>query len=500
VPEIGSAEAMRRVMTGRRGQKQAERSKKRQSIFPIGPRRSWRTPMPISRRILRRLTGNGTIALLVGTVIGAVGGDIAHDWLHPASTGPALVAEAPAPTVATDAAPQPAVTAVAVVPPSEPPPVGETATNTPSTAERTVPADQAASASGAAAAVATATTTPPSTRTETDTVAAMAQPPVEQGASAVETEAGDGGEPPATNGADREDLGPVIAALAPEATIEPGSGSDASAPEIPPADIEPFKPIEPVLPPVVEVPAPGGTPAWLAYAVPAEPVGGRAMIAIVIDDVGLNRPNAERAIALPGPVTLSFMTYADELPRQAAAARAAGHEIMLHVPMEPLDEGVDAGPDVLAIGLAPEEIRRRLVWGLDRMSGYVGINNHMGSRFTQSVDGMAVVMQELRRRGLLFLDSKTINESIGDGLAALYGVPHVDRDVFLDNDMDSGAVDQMLVELERVARERGYAIGIGHPHPGTLDALARWLPTLRARGFELVPISAIVRRVTPPTG
>jgi polysaccharide deacetylase 2 family uncharacterized protein YibQ len=66
--------------------------------------------------------------------------------------------------------------------------------------------------------------------------------------------------------------------------------------------------------------------------------------------------------------------------------------------------------------------------------------------------------------------------------------------------MDSGAVDQMLLELERIARDRGYAIGIGHPHPGTLDALARWLPTLHARGFELVPVSAIVRRVTPPTG
>jgi polysaccharide deacetylase 2 family uncharacterized protein YibQ len=113
---------------------------------------------------------------------------------------------------------------------------------------------------------------------------------------------------------------------------------------------------------------------------------------------------------------------------------------------------------------------------------------------------MAVVMQELRRRGLLFLDSLTIDDSVGDRMAALYGVPHVDRDLFLDNDMDSGAVDQMLLELERIARDRGYAIGIGHPHPGTLDALARWLPTLHARGFELVPVSAIVRRVTPPTG
>jgi uncharacterized protein len=283
----------------------------------------------------------------------------------------------------------------------------------------------------------------------------------------------------------------VIAALDRAEAVAPAAGSDAG--EVPAAPI-----VAP--PPPGETEPAGERPAWLSYAVPAPDPAGRPMIAIVLDDVGLNRVNAERAIRLPAPVTLSFMTYAEDLPLQAADARRHGHELMLHVPMQPLDPGVDPGPDVLRDDLPPEEIYRRLVWGLDRMTGYVGINNHMGSRFTRSIAGMAVVMQELRRRGLLFLDSKTINDSVGDRVATEYGVPHVDRDVFLDNDMDSGAVDQMLVELERVARQRGYAIGIGHPHPGTLDALIQWLPTLEARGFELVPISTIVRRVTPPTG
>ena len=89
--------------------------------------------------------------------------------------------------------------------------------------------------------------------------------------------------------------------------------------------------------PAVAIPTPSGTPAWLAYAVPGPEPAGRAMIAIVLDDVGLNRINAERAIELPAPITLSFMTYADDLPQQAAEARRLGHELMLHVPMEPLD-------------------------------------------------------------------------------------------------------------------------------------------------------------------
>ena len=294
-------------------------------------------------------------------------------------------------------------------------------------------------------------------------------------------------------GPDREDPGALVASVAPEENTLPAAGAEQAVP-VPETDELP-------LPPRVDVQPPAGTPAWLAYAVPTpDVVAGRAMIAIVIDDVGLNRPNAARAIELPGPVTLSFMTYAQDLPQQAEAARRNGHELMLHVPMEPLNASEDAGPGMLGVDMSSEEIRQRLVSGLDRLQGYVGINNHMGSRFTRSPDGMSVVMQELRRRGLLFLDSVTINDSVGDRVAALYGVPHVDRDVFLDDDMDASAVEQMLRELERVARQRGYAIGIGHPHPETLAALARWLPTLRARGFELVPVSAIVRRVTPPTG
>ncbi len=236
-------------------------------------------------------------------------------------------------------------------------------------------------------------------------------------------------------------------------------------------------------------------PLWQRYAVPVSVKAGQPMIAIVLDDLGLSHAMARRAIELPGPLTLSFMTYAKGLRRFAADARAAGHELMLHVPMEPSDESYDAGPKVLRNELSKGEIAQRLEWGLSRFEGYVGINNHMGSKFTASSRGVSQVMRELRARDLLFLDSVTSANSVAWKIAANNGVPVARRDVFLDHDWrDADSIKDQLAALERIARRRGYAVGIGHPHRLTLNILSKWLPEARRRGIALVPISAIVSR------
>ena len=247
------------------------------------------------------------------------------------------------------------------------------------------------------------------------------------------------------------------------------------------------------VPPVPEITT-ARRPAWQRFAVPVANLGTRPMIAVVLDDLGLNRPGTQRAIALPGPLTLSFMTYAEGLGRMAGQARAAGHELMLHVPMEPRDASYDPGPNVLGSDLPDAELARRLDWGLERFDGFVGVNNHMGSRFTASPRGMAAVMGALESRGLLFLDSLTSPASVGAAMARHAGVAYAERDVFLDNEWsDRAAIARQLERLEAVALRRGSAIGIGHPHRATLDVLARWLPEARARGFAIVPVSAIVR-------
>jgi polysaccharide deacetylase 2 family uncharacterized protein YibQ len=245
-------------------------------------------------------------------------------------------------------------------------------------------------------------------------------------------------------------------------------------------------------PPEVKLP-PAGAAVWLRNAQPAPKTGGRPVIAIIIDDLGVDKRRSERMAQLKGPLTLSYMTYADDVARQAHDARARGHELMVHVPMQPQSRSYDPGPEVLEVGLAPDEIRRRLDWGLSRFDGYVGINNHMGSRFTSDAAGMRVVMAELRRRGLAFIDSVTSERTVGAEEARHYGVPFAARHVFLDNDQGVAHVRAQLAKTEAYARKHGAAIAIGHPHDGTIEALAGWLPGLEGRGFVLVPVSTIVR-------
>jgi polysaccharide deacetylase 2 family uncharacterized protein YibQ len=284
--------------------------------------------------------------------------------------------------------------------------------------------------------------------------------------------------------------------------------SDHPSASIAPAPVVQKTPVPATRPPPAALPAPQpqqarlptppapdrGQPAWLRYAVASPPLEpGKKLIAVVIDDMGLDRPRSMRVVDLPGPLTLSYLPYAKELATQTALARLRGHELMMHIPMEPMGSA-DPGPNALRTGMSDSELRQRLTEDLSQFDGFVGINNHMGSRFTATRASMAVVLGELKKRGLLFLDSRTTAQTVGATLAGEMGVPTVSRNVFLDDDMSSQNVVHQLAELERIARKQGYAVAIGHPHDNTVAALARWLPHLRQQGFILVPLSTIVRQ------
>ena len=260
-----------------------------------------------------------------------------------------------------------------------------------------------------------------------------------------------------------------------------------AAPAPPPATTPSVAPAPPGPPPDQEV------PAWRKFAAAVPPnIEGRKLIAIVIDDMGVDRKRSERAAALPAPLTLSWLPYAHDVGQQAAAARAAGHEILLHAPMQPQGHQ-DPGPNALLVNLSTDEIRRRVDADLDLLPEAVGLNNHMGSRFTRDAHAMAPVIDELKRRGLLFLDSRTTGGSVGADEARAAGVPYAVRDVFLDDVMTVAAVQAQLAKVEEVARRRGFAVAIGHPHDATIEALGPWLRALPAHGFVQVPLSAIVK-------
>jgi len=196
---------------------------------------------------------------------------------------------------------------------------------------------------------------------------------------------------------------------------------------------------------------------------------------------------------VPAPLTLSFMTYADDLVDQTGAAHKQGHELMLHMSMEPSSASIDAGPNVLMTAMDSAEIRSLANWGMDRFEGFVGVNNHMGSRFTEDERGMRVVLEEINKRGLLFLDSRTSSHTVGPELARKLGVPALERNVFLDNDNVPDKVRKQLGEVERLARKYGHAIAIGHPRDATIEVLKDWIPQARERGLAIVPVSVLMK-------
>lgn len=290
-------------------------------------------------------------------------------------------------------------------------------------------------------------------------------------------------------------VGPILAP--PPADAEP---IDRGGSTPPPAAVPGPQPDAQVaaLPPPGRVPPHEGFPAWKRYASPVALEAGMPRIGVVIDDLGLDRKRTERSLNLPAPVILAFLPYAPRLTDQTARARASGHEILVHVPMEPEGQYVDPGPNVLLTAQGPAEIRARLDWALSRFPGFVGINNHMGSKFTSDAAAMDVVIAELRARGLLFVDSRTTGTTVAYRRARAAGVPAATRQVFLDRDPARAAIDAELARLEALARKEGKAIAIGHPHDATLDALEAWLPTLRAKGLQLAPVSALVEEGAGP--
>lgn len=281
---------------------------------------------------------------------------------------------------------------------------------------------------------------------------------------------------------------------------------DQAAEPTPPA-ADPVVPVEEAaLPPTISAAPrqttkalPAMAPAWRRNALAVAPIGEEPVVVVVMDDLGVDPGRTAKTVALEGPLTLSFMTYARDVQAQVDRGRAAGHEIMMHVPMEPSSPEVDPGPNVLLSAMPEAELTTALDWALGQFEGYTGINNHMGSRFTEDADSLAVVMRELKTRGLLFLDSLTSRNSHAGEQAEKAGVPYAVRNVFIDHTDDRAAVRRQLDTTARIAKETGSAIAIGHPRDNTLAELEPWMQGLEAQGIRLVPLSALIAKQHGPT-
>jgi polysaccharide deacetylase 2 family uncharacterized protein YibQ len=221
----------------------------------------------------------------------------------------------------------------------------------------------------------------------------------------------------------------------------------------------------------------------------------RGQLALVVDDFGHNLgPLVRRLLALDAPLTMAILPDLSHSRDALREISRAGKQALLHLPMEP-DPGapVEPGPRFVKVGMSDEEVERLVEDCLDELPGVQGMNNHMGSRATRSRPEMEAVMRVLAGRGLIFLDSLTTPKSVAHRVAREMGVPRLTNNLFVDRETEEGAVVlSRLEELAERARERGFAVGIGHVNEATVEALESFVPALRPGDVELVFLADLV--------
>ena len=223
--------------------------------------------------------------------------------------------------------------------------------------------------------------------------------------------------------------------------------------------------------------------------------GGKkpANVAIIIDDLGYDYDLAKKFLSLDGNVTLSVLPHSPFQKRIATAAQKKGRDLLLHLPMEPLEyPDVNPGKGVLLESMGAQEIRRQLKENLEALPTVVGVNNHMGSRLTQNSEKMRQIFTVLKDRGLFFVDSLTSPHSQCRSAARALGLKFASRNIFLDNVQETRAIELQMKRLISIAKNRGQAIGIGHAYPITWAVLNRALPEIQQE-VNIVPISTLVR-------
>jgi polysaccharide deacetylase 2 family uncharacterized protein YibQ len=270
------------------------------------------------------------------------------------------------------------------------------------------------------------------------------------------------------------------AAKAPARTPRPGPARAGQPPAVQPATA-----------PAAETTPVSAQPGATAELV--EPAMPRVRVAIVIDDLGRDRGDVERLLALGQPLTYAVLPFEPRTEEIVALLRERRAELLLHLPMEPEGEA-DPGPGALSSDMSRRQVARATRAALEKVPGAVGVNNHMGSALTADSAAMHAVLAVLAERRLYFLDSRTSAESVGFELARASGIPAARRDLFLDEVDERDAIEAALDELVALAREQGAAVGIAHPRDATLAVLAERLPRLRDQGVEIVPLSFLVER------
>jgi polysaccharide deacetylase 2 family uncharacterized protein YibQ len=236
-------------------------------------------------------------------------------------------------------------------------------------------------------------------------------------------------------------------------------------------------------------------PAVVAEKEPPAKKAPRGQVALIMDDMGNSLEVLDELIALGRPVTVSVLPYSPHAAETARLAHESGLEVLLHLPLESLNnhEAMANTEGLILAGMTEADIVRSFEASFARVPFAQGTNNHMGSRFTAERDLMRTILRPLKDRGLFFVDSRTTSKSVALDEARKMGLPAAERDVFLDADEDRSRIRGRLIELFQKARKKGHAVGICHPFPETLAVLRSSFFLLDSYGLEAVPVSRLVR-------
>jgi polysaccharide deacetylase 2 family uncharacterized protein YibQ len=219
-------------------------------------------------------------------------------------------------------------------------------------------------------------------------------------------------------------------------------------------------------------------------------------VVIIVDDMGFNKDTVDRLLEIELPINFAILPYLPYSRYAAEEAEQRGWDVILHLPMEPKSisgyVGGDAGDGVLLESLTKKEIIKKLDDNISAVPYVKGVNNHMGSKFTENPELMEIVLRELNAKGLFFIDSKTSADSKGFEIAKTLGMKTAIRDVFLDQvSQDEHYVNSQILRLVNISKEKGYAVGICHPYPETLKALRYMLPKIEG-DVEVTKVSSLL--------
>ncbi len=220
---------------------------------------------------------------------------------------------------------------------------------------------------------------------------------------------------------------------------------------------------------------------------------GVARIVIIVGGLGISQTSTNQAIdALPSGVTFAFAPYGNSLSRWMRAARKAGHEILMQIPMEPFGyPQVNAGEHSLLASVKENKNQQNLRWSLGRITNYVGVMNYLGGKMLTSPEVLTPIFEELSDRGLMFVDDGSTRNSITRSVSKTTGLPYTRAHLTIDSLRSRSAIAKKLKELEELAKRTGLAIGVATAFPETISQIAKYLKTAKKRGLEITPVSAI---------